>query len=90
MGAFNLVLEDGEEIEYDPEVSVAKPQRDRAWFKQIMFADSFSLPVLEMAAKSKQLQQCQDYYNHQRRHGSLNQTPWQKWQMLQAKTRTQQ
>ncbi|MBV8884124.1 MAG: hypothetical protein JO235_09015 [Chroococcidiopsidaceae cyanobacterium CP_BM_RX_35] len=46
-----LVLEDGEEIEYDPEEFVAKAQRDRAWFRQIMFADSFSLPVLEMAVK---------------------------------------
>jgi transposase InsO family protein len=26
-----------------------------------------------------QLQQWQDYYNLQRRHGSLNQAPWQKW-----------
>lgn len=30
------------------------------------------------------LQQWQDYYNYQRRHSSLSQAPWQKWQQLAA------
>jgi len=46
-----LVLENGAEVEYDPDTFFAKVQTDRAWFRQIMFADSFSLPVLEMAVR---------------------------------------
>ena len=44
-----LVEEDGIEVEYDPEEFILKAQSDRAWFRQILLADSFSLPVLEMA-----------------------------------------
>lgn len=46
-----LVLENDIEVEYDPEDFLAKAQSERAWFRQIMFADSFSLPVLERAVK---------------------------------------
>jgi len=46
-----LVLEDGEEVEYDPETFFAKSQNERRWFREVMFADSFSLPVLEMAVQ---------------------------------------
>jgi len=46
-----LVLENEQEVEYDPEEFLAKAQSARAWFRQIMFADSFSLPVLEMAVR---------------------------------------
>ncbi len=46
-----LVLEDEQEVEYDPETFFAKAESDRAWFRQILFADSFSLPVLEMAVQ---------------------------------------
>jgi hypothetical protein len=46
-----LVLENDAEVEYDPEEFLAKAQSDRAWFRQIMLADSFSLPVLEMAVQ---------------------------------------
>ncbi|WP_199317165.1 DEAD/DEAH box helicase family protein [Chroococcidiopsis sp [FACHB-1243]] len=44
-----LVEEDGREIEYDPEEFILKAQSDRTWFRQILLANSFSLPVLEMA-----------------------------------------
>lgn len=46
-----LVEENDREVEYDPETFFAKAQSDRAWFRQILFADSFSLPVLEMAVQ---------------------------------------
>jgi len=46
-----LVLENDIEVEYDPEDFLAKAQSSRAWFRQIMLADSFSLPVLERAVK---------------------------------------
>jgi hypothetical protein len=46
-----LVEENDREVEYDPETFFAKVQSDRAWFRQILFADSFSLPVLEMAVR---------------------------------------
>jgi len=46
-----LIEEDGREIEYDPHEFVLKAQSDRAWFRQILLADSFSLPVLEMAVQ---------------------------------------
>lgn len=44
-----LVEEEGLEVEYDPEEFFLKAQTARAWFRQILLADSFSLPVLEMA-----------------------------------------
>ncbi|MBV8884801.1 MAG: IS481 family transposase, partial [Chroococcidiopsidaceae cyanobacterium CP_BM_RX_35] len=50
----------------------------------------YCLVDLKSTDLSKQLQAWQDYYNHQRKHGSLNQTPWLKWQLLQVKTPTQE
>lgn len=44
-----LVEEEGREVEYTPDEFFLKAQTDRQWFRQILFADSFSLPVLEMA-----------------------------------------
>lgn len=46
-----LIEESGREVEYDPEEFILKAQTDRHWFRQILFADSFSLPVLEMAVQ---------------------------------------
>lgn len=46
-----LIEESGREVEYDPEKFILKAQTDRQWFRQILFADSFSLPVLEMAVQ---------------------------------------
>lgn len=46
-----LVEEDGIEVEYDPDQFILKAQTDRQWFRQILLADSFSLPVLEMAVQ---------------------------------------
>jgi len=46
-----LVEEEGEEVEYDPDEFLLKAQTDRHWFRQILLADSFSLPVLEMAVQ---------------------------------------
>lgn len=44
-----LVEEEGNEVEYEPEQFFLKAQTQRQWFRQILLADSFSLPVLEMA-----------------------------------------
>lgn len=46
-----LVEELGQEVEYDPDEFVLKAQTDKRWFRQILLADSFSLPVLEMAVQ---------------------------------------
>lgn len=46
-----LVQEKDGEVEYDPETFFAKAQNDRAWFREILLADSFCLPVLEMAVR---------------------------------------
>ncbi|MBW4640116.1 MAG: DEAD/DEAH box helicase family protein [Gloeocapsa sp. UFS-A4-WI-NPMV-4B04] len=46
-----LIEEEGIEVEYDPIEFILKAQTDRQWFRQILFADSFSLPVLEMAVQ---------------------------------------
>lgn len=46
-----LVIENEQEVEYEPEEFFAKAQSDRAWFRQILFADSFSLPVLSMSVR---------------------------------------
>lgn len=46
-----LVEEEGLEVEYDPDEFLLKAQNDRLWFRQILLADSFSLPVLEMAVQ---------------------------------------
>lgn len=44
-----LIEEDGEEVEYDLEQFLNKAETDKQWFRQILFGDSFSMPVLEMA-----------------------------------------
>lgn len=44
-----LIEEDGQEVEYDLEQFLNKAETDKQWFRQILFADSFSMPVLEMA-----------------------------------------
>jgi len=44
-----LVEEDDREIEYEREEFLLKARSNRAWFRQILLADSFCLPVLEMA-----------------------------------------
>lgn len=46
-----LIEEEGIEVEYEKEQFFLKAQTDRLWFRQILFADSFSLPVLEMAVQ---------------------------------------
>ena len=46
----------------------------------------YRLVDLKAADLPVQLQQWQEYYNHHRRHSSLNQAPWQKWQQLAATT----
>lgn len=46
-----LVLENDAEVEYEPQEFFLKAQTDKQWFRQILFADSFSLPVLEMAVR---------------------------------------
>lgn len=48
----------------------------------------YCLVDLKSTELSQQLQQWQDYYNRQRKHGSINQTPWQKWEQLMEKTPT--
>ncbi|HEY9905363.1 MAG TPA: DEAD/DEAH box helicase family protein [Candidatus Sericytochromatia bacterium] len=44
-----LIEEDGEEVEYNLEQFLNKAETDKQWFRQILFGDSFSMPVLEMA-----------------------------------------
>ncbi len=46
-----LVEENGHQVEYDPDEFFLKAQTDKQWFRQILLADSFSLPVLEMAVQ---------------------------------------
>ncbi|NJP22371.1 MAG: DEAD/DEAH box helicase family protein, partial [Hydrococcus sp. CRU_1_1] len=46
-----LIEEDGEEVSYDLETFLNKVQTDRLWFRRILFADSFSLPVLAKAVE---------------------------------------
>ena len=46
-----MIEESGLVVEYDPEQFILKAQTDRQWFRQILFADSFSLPVLDMAVQ---------------------------------------
>ncbi len=46
-----MIEEDGIEVQYDLEQFILKAQTQRNWFRQILFADSFSLPVLEMAVQ---------------------------------------
>ncbi|WP_250126430.1 DEAD/DEAH box helicase family protein [Chroococcidiopsis sp. CCMEE 29] len=46
-----LVEEEGTEVEYAPDEFLLKAQTDKQWFRQILLADSFSLPVLEMAVQ---------------------------------------
>lgn len=42
-----LIEEEGEEISYTPEEFFNKVECDRLWFRKILFADNFSLPVLQ-------------------------------------------
>ena len=46
-----LIEEEGNEVEYDPDEFLLKAQTDKQWFRQILLADSFSLPVLKMAVQ---------------------------------------
>ena len=46
-----LVEEDGVEHEYDPEEFKAKAFADRRWFRRILLADNFCLPVLSKAVE---------------------------------------
>ena len=46
-----LVEEDGVEHEYDPEEFKAKAASDRLWFRRILLADNFCLPVLIKAVE---------------------------------------
>ncbi|MBD2126067.1 DEAD/DEAH box helicase family protein [Microcoleus sp. ZQ-A2] len=46
-----LIEENGEEFEYKFEEFLNKAETDKQWFRQILFADSFSMPVLEMAVE---------------------------------------
>ena len=46
-----LVEEDGVEHEYDPEEFKAKAASDRLWFRRILLADNFCLPVLSKAVE---------------------------------------
>ena len=46
-----LVEEKGVEVEYDMDEFILKAQTDRQWFRQILLADSFCLPVLSMAVQ---------------------------------------
>lgn len=48
----------------------------------------YDLVDLKSPELTEQLQQWQDYYNRQRKHGSINQTPWSKWESLKAQTPT--
>lgn len=50
----------------------------------------YCLVDLKSTELSQQLQPWQDDYNRQRKHGSINQTPWQKWECFRAKTPTLQ
>ncbi|MBD2186516.1 hypothetical protein H6S82_00735 [Planktothrix sp. FACHB-1355] len=49
--AFLVEELNGEEIEYTPEVFFAKAESDKEWFRKILLADSFCLPVLEKAVE---------------------------------------
>ena len=46
-----LVEEEGIEVEYSPESFFAKAESDRLWFRRILLADSFCLPVLHKAVE---------------------------------------
>ena len=46
-----LIEEEGSEVEYTLDEFLTKAQTDKQWFRQILFADSFSIPVLEMAVE---------------------------------------
>ncbi|MDJ0534984.1 MAG: DEAD/DEAH box helicase family protein [Xenococcaceae cyanobacterium MO_207.B15] len=46
-----LIEEDGEEHEYDFEEFIAKAQIDNLWFRRIILADNFCLPVLDKAVE---------------------------------------
>ncbi len=46
-----LIEEEEGEVEYTLDKFLTKAQTDKQWFRQILFADSFSMPVLEMAVE---------------------------------------
>lgn len=48
----------------------------------------YDLVALKAPDLFKQLQQWQNYYNRHRKHGSINQTPWDKWESLKTKVPT--
>jgi len=50
-----LIEEDGVEVEYTPEAFFAKASDDREWFRHILLADKFCLPVLEQAVSILEL-----------------------------------
>lgn len=49
--AFIVEEANGEEIEYEPEAFFAKAEANKEWFRKILLADSFCLPVLEKAVE---------------------------------------
>ncbi|WP_013335006.1 DEAD/DEAH box helicase [Gloeothece verrucosa] len=46
-----VIEENGEEIAYDFETFINRARSDRQWFRQILLADSFCLPVLQKAVE---------------------------------------
>ena len=49
--AFVVEEEGGREVEYSPEAFFTKAESDREWFRKILLADSFCLPVLAKAVE---------------------------------------
>ncbi len=49
--AFVVEEEGGQEVKYSPEAFFAKAESDREWFRKILLADSFCLPVLVKAVE---------------------------------------
>lgn len=49
--AFVVEEEGGREVKYSPEAFFAKAESDREWFRKILLADSFCLPVLSKAVE---------------------------------------
>ena len=49
--AFVVEEEGGQEVNYSPEAFFAKAESDREWFRKILLADSFCLPVLAKAVE---------------------------------------
>ncbi|MGE5656841.1 MAG: DEAD/DEAH box helicase [Actinomycetota bacterium] len=49
--AFLVEEANGEEVQYEPEAFFAKAESHKEWFRKILLADSFCLPVLEKAVE---------------------------------------